>query len=87
MGIILEWYLLGHAEKMDLAWFDGGVEGRGLNMHTAEEILEIVSAHKISSEQVRANNLVTCFTSTRGLVTEVGESFSHVFVSMPERVI
>lgn len=38
----MEWCLLGHAEKMDLAWFDGEVEGRGLNMHTAEGILEIL---------------------------------------------
>lgn len=85
MEIILEWYLLSYAEKMDLAWFDGEVKGRGLNMHTAEGILEMICAHKISSEQVRANNLITCFTSTRGLVTEVGVSFSCVFVSLPER--
>lgn len=55
MEIILEWYLLSHTEKMDLAWCDREVEGRGLNVHIAERILEIVSAHKISSEQVRAN--------------------------------
>lgn len=85
MEIILEWYLLSHTEKMDLTWCDGEVEGRGWNVHIAERILEIVSAHKISSEQVRANNLVRCFTSTRGLVTGVGGSFYCVFVSMPER--
>lgn len=50
MEIILEWYLLDHT---DLAWCDGQVEGKGLNMHSAEEILQIVSAHKISIEQVR----------------------------------
>lgn len=81
MEIVLEWYLLSLAEKMDLAWFDGEVENRGLNMHTAEGILEIVSAHKIFSEQMKA----TCFTSIRRLVTEAGVSFSCVFVSMPER--
>lgn len=85
MKIILEWYLLSHTEKMDLAWCDREVEGRGLNVHIAERILEIVSAHKISSEQVRANYLVSCFTSTRGLVTWVGVSFYCVFVSMLER--
>ena len=53
MEIILEWYLLTHTGKMDLAWCDGQVEGRGLNMHSAEEILQVVSAHKISIEQVR----------------------------------
>lgn len=53
MVVILEWYLLDHTEKMDIAWCDGQAEGRGLNMHSAEEILQIVSAHKISIEQVR----------------------------------
>lgn len=51
MEIILEWYLLDHT---DLAWCDGQVEGKGLNVHSAEELLQIVSAHKISIEQVRS---------------------------------
>lgn len=50
MEIILEWHLLDHT---DLVWYDGQVEGRGLHMHRAEDILQIVSAHTISIEQVR----------------------------------
>lgn len=53
MEVILGWYLLDRTEKMDLAWCDGQVEGGGPTTHSAGEILQVVSAHKISLEQAR----------------------------------